>query len=98
MITIRTSVLIVAAFAAALVVLVWRMRRMSLRGRFIALIALGVSVGVVVLTVTQASGFPAWLGTSLVAMLFVAAPFATRRVMQALEKEERDQEQSESAR
>ena len=84
--------MVLTASAAFLVLMIWRMRQMSLRAQFLVLLALGVSVGFVLLTVVQVPRFSGWLATLLVAMVFVAAPFATRTFMRSLKQEEQDEE------
>jgi len=90
-----TSTIVIVAFAAFLVVLVRRMRRMSLLAQFLVLILLAVCIGFVFLTVVQVPGFPVWLAGLLVVMVFVASPFATRTFMRAIKQEE-EQEESDA--
>lgn len=83
--------------AAAILAVLWFMRRLSLRGQFISLVIAAVSVGFMLLTIVQVPGFPGWLAASLVIVVFVCMPFAVRRFMRSLlqEDEERMKEESQ---
>lgn len=93
----QTGGLIVAGFSAAVVALVWWMRRLSTRGQFLVLLILGVSVGFVFMTVVQVPEFPHWLAAALVVVVFAASPFAVRSFMASLRQEE-DEAISEARR
>jgi hypothetical protein len=80
--------LILAGFAVAVAALVWWMRRLSMRGRFLVLLILAVSIGFVFMTVVQVPEFPHWLALALVLVVFMASPFAVRSFMVALRQEE----------
>ncbi|MFY9527757.1 MAG: hypothetical protein WBC04_04660 [Candidatus Acidiferrales bacterium] len=83
--------LIPAAAAAGIVLLVWCTRRLSLRAQFLALAALGVSIGFVLLMVVQLPEYRSWLATLLVLVVFGASPFAIRIFLRMLTEEENEQ-------
>ncbi|HXW17431.1 MAG TPA: hypothetical protein VEJ39_03970 [Candidatus Acidoferrales bacterium] len=85
----EVSVVLASAFVAAIGLAVFRMRRMSLRGQFLALVALGVCAGLVLLTAIKVLGFPHWLAMLLVVMMIVASPIATRTFVRAMKQEGR---------
>lgn len=84
----QTGGLIVVGFSAALAVLLWWMKRLSMRGRFLVLLILGVTVGFVFMTVVQVPEFPHWLALALVILVFAASPFAVRSFMVSLKQDE----------
>jgi len=96
----QTAILAAIAFAGAIAIVVWRMRRLNLRAQFLVLLAMGVSIGFVLMTAVQVPDFPRWLAASLVLVVFIAAPFATRTFMRSLKQEEQEQarEPNENAR
>jgi membrane protein implicated in regulation of membrane protease activity len=87
----QTAILAAIAFAGAIAIALWRMRRLSLRVQFLVLLSLGVSIGFVFMTVVQVPDFPRWLAAAMVTMVFIAAPFATRTFMRSLKQEEQEQ-------
>ena len=50
--------------AAAILAVLWFMRRLSLRGQFVALVFVSVSIGVLLMTIVQVPRFPGWLAAS----------------------------------
>jgi len=82
--------LTLAGFAIAVAALVWWMRRLNMRGRFLVLLILGVSLGFVFMTVVQVPEFPHWLALALVLVVFLASPFAVRSFMAALRQDEEE--------
>ena len=87
----QSAILAAIAFAGAIGIVVWRMRRLNLRAQFLVLLALGVSVGFVLMTVVQVPEFPRGLAAALVLVVFIAAPFATRIFMRSLKQDEQQQ-------
>ncbi|MGC1686205.1 MAG: hypothetical protein WA734_11340 [Candidatus Acidiferrales bacterium] len=86
-----SAILGVIAYAGAIAIVVWRLSRLSLRAQFLVLLSLGVSIGFVLMTVVQIPDFPGRLAVSMVLVVFIAAPFATRTFMRSLKQEERQQ-------
>ncbi len=87
----RTAILSAVAFAGAAALVVWRMRRLNLRAQFLVLLAFAVSIGFVFMTVLQVPDFPRWLAASMVLVVFIAAPFATRTFLRSLKEDEQQQ-------
>ncbi len=94
----EVSIVVASGFAAAIGLAVFQMRRMSLRGQFLVLVALGVCAGFVLLTAVQVPGFPHWLAALLVVMVFIASPLATRTFMRAIKREEQQKEREADSR
>jgi hypothetical protein len=76
--------LILAAATAGIVVLTWSMRRLSLRAQFVVLVALGILIGFIFMTIVQVPGFPLWVGISLIVVVFVASLFGVRIFLRSL--------------
>lgn len=89
----QSAILAFLAFAGVVAIVVWQMRRLSLRAQFLALVALGVSIGFLVMIVVQLPDFPHWLAAAMITVVFVAAPFATQTLMRSLKQEEKEQAQ-----
>jgi hypothetical protein len=87
----RSAILGLIAFAGAIALVVWRLPRLTLRAQFLVLLSLCVSIGFVLITVVQIPDFPGRLAVSLVLVVFIAAPFATRTFMRSLNQEEEHQ-------
>jgi hypothetical protein len=87
-----TAVGVVAAILAVL----WFVRRLSLRGQFVALVVVSVSIGVLLMTIVQVPRFPGWLAASLVIAVFIYMPFAVRRFMRSLLQEDEERMEEES--
>ena len=68
------------------------MRRLSMRAQLLVLVALGVSVGVLLMVVVQLPDFPRWLAAAMIAAVLIASPFATRIFVQSLKQDEEDNE------
>jgi hypothetical protein len=79
-----TLSLILVAATAGILLLTWSMRRLSLRAQFILLLALGVLIGFIFMTIVQVPGFPAWVGISLIVIVFVASLFGIRIFLRSL--------------
>ena len=94
----QTAILAAAGFGGVIAVLVWRMRRLSLRAQFLVLLSFGVAIGFILMTVVQVPNFPGWLATLMVLAVFVAAPFATRTFLRSLKQEEQNQELDQNSR
>ncbi|MFZ0038645.1 MAG: hypothetical protein WAK91_14540 [Candidatus Acidiferrales bacterium] len=77
--------------AAAILAVLWFMRRLSLRGQFVALVFVSVSIGVLLMTIVQVPRFPGWLAASLVIVVFISMPFAVRRFMRSLSQEDEEE-------
>ena len=82
--------------AIGLALLVWRMRKMSLRGQFLVLLAIAVSIGFLFMTAVQVESFPPWLAVVLVVLVVLESPFAVRTFMRSLRREDDEQERDES--
>jgi len=76
--------LILAASAAGIVLLLWSMRRFSLRAQFVVLLALGILIGFIFMTIVQVPGFPLWVGISLIVIVFIASLFGVRIFLRSL--------------
>lgn len=76
--------LILAAATVGIVLLVWTMRRLSLRAQFVLLLALGVLIGFIFMTIVQVPGFPVWAGVSLIVIVFIASLFGVRIFLRSL--------------
>jgi FtsH-binding integral membrane protein len=92
----QSAILAMLAFAGVVAIVVWQVRRLSLRGQFLALVALGVSIGFLVMIVVQLPNFPHWLAAGMIVVVFVAAPFATQTLMRSLKQEEQAQKSNEN--
>jgi hypothetical protein len=79
-----TFALIVVASTAGIVLLNWSMRRLSLRAQFVVLLALGILIGFIFMTIVQVPGFPPWVGISLIVVVFVASLFGVRIFLRSL--------------
>jgi len=82
-----TAVGVVAAILAVL----WFVRRLSLRVQFVALVVVSVSIGVLLMTIVQVPRFPGWLAASLVIVVFISMPFALRHFMRRLSQEDEEE-------
>ena len=87
----QSAILAAIAFAGAVAIVIWRMRRLNPRAQFLVLLALGVSIGFLLMIVVQVPDFPHWLAALMVLVVFIAAPFATRTFMRSLKQEEQEQ-------
>ena len=87
----QSAILAAIAFAVAVAIVIWRMRRLNPRAQFLVLLALGVSIGFLLMIVVQVPDFPQWLAALMVLVVFIAAPFATRTFMRSLKQEEQEQ-------
>jgi hypothetical protein len=76
--------LILAAATVGIVLLVWTMRQLSLRAQFLLLLAMGVLIGFIFLTIVQVPGFPLWVGVSLIVVVFIASLFGVRILLRSL--------------
>ena len=76
--------LILAAATAGIILLTWSMRRLGLRAQFVVLLALGILVGFIFMTIVQVPGFPPWVGISLIVVVFIAGLFGVRIFMRSL--------------
>jgi FtsH-binding integral membrane protein len=76
--------LIFLAATAGLMFLIRSMRKLSLRVQFMVLLALGVSIGFLFMTIVQVPGFSVWLGISLIAVVFIASLFGVRIFLHSL--------------
>jgi hypothetical protein len=85
--------LILMPFAAGAVILffVWCMRKLSPRGQFLVLLAMGVSMSFLLLMIVQLPEYRTWLATLLVLIVFIASPFAVRIFLRGLTEEESEQ-------
>jgi hypothetical protein len=79
-----TFALIVVASTAGIVLLNWSMRRLSLRAQFVVLLALGILIGFIFMTIVQVPGYPPWVGISLIVVVFVASLFGVRIFLRSL--------------
>ena len=79
-----TFALIVVASTAGIVLLNWSMRRLSLRAQFVVLLALGILIGFIFMTIVQVPGFPPWVGISLIVVVFIASLFGVRIFLRSL--------------
>jgi hypothetical protein len=79
-----TFALILVAATAGIVLLTWSMRRLSPRAQFIVLLALGVLIGFIFMTIVQVPGFPPWVGISLIVVVFIAGLFGVRIFLRSL--------------
>jgi len=79
-----TFALILAAATAGIVLLIWSMRRISLRAQFVVLLGLGILIGFVFMTIVQVPGFPLWVGISLIVIVFIASLFGVRIFLRSL--------------
>ena len=79
-----TFALIVVASTAGIVLLNWSMRRLSLRAQFVVLLALGILIGFIFMTIVQVPGFPPWVGISLIIVVFIASLFGVRIFLRSL--------------
>jgi ABC-type iron transport system FetAB permease component len=84
----QVAILTAVGFAAAVTIALWKMQRLGLRAQFLVLVAMGVSIGFVLMTVLQVPEFPHWLAVLMVLVVFIAAPFATRIFMRSLKQDE----------
>lgn len=87
----QSAIVAAIAFAGAVGIAIWQMRRLKLRTQFLVLVALGVSIGFLLMIVVQVPEFPHWLAGLMILVVFVAAPFATRTFMRSLKQEELEQ-------
>ena len=76
--------LILLVVTGGLMFFIRSMRRFSLRVQFIALLALGVLIGFLFMTIVQVPGFSVWLGISLIAVVFIASLFGVRIFLHSL--------------
>jgi hypothetical protein len=88
---------IALAGGAAVFALLRGMHRLRLRAQFTVLLGLGVTISFIFLAMVQSPQFPAWLGVSLVVMVFVASLFGTRIFLRSLAEDDR-QEEAEARR
>jgi hypothetical protein len=79
--------LILAVSTAGIGVLIWSMRRISLRAQFVVLLGLGILIGFIFLTIVQVPGFPSWVGISLITMVFIASLFGVRIFLRSLARD-----------
>jgi FtsH-binding integral membrane protein len=86
-----TAIMAAIAFAGAVAIAVWQMRRLKARAQFLVLLALGVSIGFLLMIVVQLPEFPHWLAALMVLVVFIASPFATRTFMRSLKQDEQDE-------
>jgi len=93
----QSAIFAAIAFTGAVAIAVWRMSKLKPRVQFLVLLALGVSIGFLLMIVVQLPQFPHWLAALMVLVVFIASPFATRIFLRSLKQEERDQaKESES--
>jgi hypothetical protein len=76
--------LILAAATTGIILLTWSMRRLGLRAQFVVLLALGIMIGFIFMTIVQVPGFPLWIGISLMVVVFVASLFGVRIFLRSL--------------
>jgi hypothetical protein len=79
-----TFALILGAATAGIILLTWSMRRLSLRAQFVVLLALGILIGFIFMTIVQVPGFPPWVGISLIVVVFIAGLFGVRIFLRSL--------------
>jgi hypothetical protein len=76
--------LILAAATAGIILLTWSMRRLGLRAQFVVLLALGILIGFIFMTIVQVPGIPPWVGISLIVVVFIAGLFGVRIFLRSL--------------
>jgi hypothetical protein len=76
--------LISAAATAGIFLLTWSMRRLGLRAQFVVLLALGILIGFIFMTIVQVPGIPSWVGISLIVIGFIAGLFGVRILLRSL--------------
>jgi FtsH-binding integral membrane protein len=86
-----TAIIAAIAFAGAVAIAVWQMRRLKARAQFLVLLALGVTIGFLLMIVVQLPEFPHWLAAAMVLVVFIASPFATRTFLHSLKQDEQDE-------
>jgi len=79
-----TFALILVAATAGIIVLIRSMRRLGLRAQFVVLLALGILIGFIFMTIVQVPGFPPWVGISLIVIVFIASLFGVRIFLRSL--------------
>ena len=79
-----TFALILVAATAGIILLTWSMRRLGLRAQFVVLLALGILIGFIFMTIVQVPGFPPWVGISLIVIVFIASLFGVRIFLRSL--------------
>jgi hypothetical protein len=82
--TLLTFALILVGSTAGIVLLNWSMRRLSLRAQFVVLLALGILIGFIFMTIVQVPGFSPWVGISLIIVVFIASLFGVRIFLRSL--------------
>ena len=93
----QSAIFAAIAFTGAVAIAVWRMSKLKPRVQFLVLLALGGSIGFLLMIVVQLPQFPNWLAALMVLVIFIASPFATRTFLRSLKQEEQDQaKESES--
>jgi len=79
-----TFALILVAATAGIILLIRSMRRLGLRAQFVVLLALGILIGFIFMTIVQVPGFPPWVGISLIVIVFIASLFGVRIFLRSL--------------
>lgn len=90
--TYRMLIGISIAAMAGVFLLVRSMRRLGLRAQFMVLLALGVTIGFIMLVMVQSPHFPEWLGVGLMVMVFAASFFGMRTFLGSLAQDEQREE------
>ncbi|MFZ0738452.1 MAG: hypothetical protein WCA98_07390 [Candidatus Acidiferrales bacterium] len=93
----HVGIFIATGVVAAILCVIWYMRRLSLRGQFLALLVMAVSMGFLFLTIVQVPEIPHWLALSLVIVVFVFSPFAVRNFMRSLLEDDEQQQDDGNA-
>jgi FtsH-binding integral membrane protein len=85
------------AALVVLIVLIRSMHRLGLRVQFMVLLAMGVSIGFILLVMVQRPSFPQWLGVLLMALVMLASTLGTRIFLRSLAQEDRKTEDDADA-